>query len=78
MPAGTKYKTAGVTDRLKASQSELIRYAKTTTEDLHGHSFQTKEGKMDVYQAMLAIVSKTNAATAEINRLRSAPGFPKK
>jgi hypothetical protein len=66
----------GITARLKERQVELIRYAKTTTEDLHGNMIETPAGKMDIYEAMLSISSKTNETTEVIRRIKSQPGFP--
>lgn len=66
----------GITSRLKERQAELVRYAKTTTEDLHGHSIETPSGKMDIYEALLSISSKTNETTEVIRRIKAHPGFP--
>jgi hypothetical protein len=65
-----------IINRLKDRQVELIRYAKTTTEDLHGHLIETPAGKLDIYEAMLSISSKTNETTEVIRRIKAQPGFP--
>jgi hypothetical protein len=67
---------SGIISRLKERQVELIRYAKTTTEDLHGHMIETPAGKLDIYEAMLSISSKTNETTEVIRRIKAQPGFP--
>jgi hypothetical protein len=67
---------SGVTSRLKERQAELIRYAKTTTEELHGHTIETPAGKLDIYEALLSISSKTNETTEVIRRIKAHAGFP--
>lgn len=67
-----------ITDCIKISQTGLIKYAKTTTEDLHGHILDTENGSMDIYQALLSISSNTNQLTAQINKVKADPRFPRK
>jgi hypothetical protein len=67
-----------IINQLKDRQVELIRYAKTTTEDLHGHVIETPAGKLDIYEAMLSISSKTNETTEVIRRIKGLPDFPLK
>jgi hypothetical protein len=69
-------RSGNITDCIKLSQTNLIRYARTTTEDLHGHILETNKGKMDIYQALLAISTNTNNVVAEINKIRANAHFP--
>jgi hypothetical protein len=71
-------KGGNITDCIKMSQAGLIKYARTTTEDLHGHILDTKNGRMDIYQALLAISSNTNDLVAAINKVKANPRFPQK
>jgi hypothetical protein len=71
-------KNANITDCIKSFQAGLVKYSKTTTEDLHSHLIKTPESSMDIYQALLSISANTNNTVAEINKVRSDPHFPRK
>jgi hypothetical protein len=64
-------------DGIKASQSHLIKYAKTTTEDLHAHTLKTATAAVDAYQALLILPTLTEGCLAEIEVIKKHPRFPK-
>jgi hypothetical protein len=64
-------------DEVKATQSFLVKYAKTTTEDLHAHTLKTTAGPVDAYQALLTLPVLTENCLAEIEALKKHRRFPK-
>ena len=61
----------------KEKRANLIKFAKTTTDDLRNHVRQAPFGHMDSYQAVLMISAHTMRHTAQIEEIKSSPGFPK-
>lgn len=61
----------------KKSRSNLIKYVKTTTEDVRNHVTQFPTGYMDAYQLMLLISAHTLRHTEQIKEVMSDPNFPR-
>ena len=77
-PVAAEWKTAGeALAAFKNSRTERIKYAKSTTEDLRDHFFQTPFGWVDGYQFILFMSAHSDRHTQQINEIRSDPGFPK-
>lgn len=61
----------------KEKRANLVKFAKTTTDDLRNHVSQAPWGYMDSYQAVLMISGHTLRHTQQIEEIKSSPGFPK-
>jgi hypothetical protein len=61
----------------KESSTELLRYARTTTENVRGHRVHMPAGNFDAYQLVLLTGSCTAYCIGEIEAIRKAPNFPK-
>ena len=66
-----------VIDQFKASQSRLVKYARTTTEDMHSYQVQTASGRKDAYQALLELPALSKKCITEIEAVKKHPRFPK-
>ena len=62
---------------LKDNRADLLRYIKTTTENVRSHMVQTPHGVFDAYQVMLMNSMYTNYFTRVIEHIKSNPNFPK-
>ncbi len=61
----------------KANRQNLLRYVKTTTEDLRNHMTNLSFGTIDVYQLLLGISAHTTRHTQQIQEIKADPAFPK-
>jgi hypothetical protein len=61
----------------KESSTELLRYARTTTENVRGHRIHTPAGDFDAYQVMLLTGACTVYCIEEMEAIRKTPNFPK-
>lgn len=61
----------------KEKRANLLKFAKTTTDDLRNHVRQAPWGYMDSYQAVLMISAHTMRHTQQIEEIKAGPGFPK-
>jgi len=61
----------------KEKRANLLKVAKTTTDDLRNHVRPAPWGFMDSYQAVLMISAHTMRHTQQIEEIKSSPGFPK-
>ncbi|MDB5195641.1 MAG: hypothetical protein JWP88_11 [Flaviaesturariibacter sp.] len=64
-------------DRIKNTEAYLVKYAKTTTENLHAHPVQTPAGTIDAYQALLQLPILTQNCLTHIENLRKDRQFPR-
>ncbi|MBD0331087.1 MAG: DinB family protein [Chitinophagaceae bacterium] len=77
-PQNAKWKTAEeALDALKDKRADLIKYAKTTTDDLRNHVVQLPFGTIDTYQLLLMISSHSNRHTQQIEEVKADPNFPR-
>lgn len=61
----------------KAERGDILKYTKTTTEDLRNHIFPMPFGSIDGYQLILFIAGHSNRHTQQINEVKADPNFPK-
>jgi hypothetical protein len=69
--------TKEIMDSFKDDRAALIKYVKTTTEDVRNHVADSPFGLMDAYQIMLLISAHTNRHTQQIEEVKKDPDFPK-
>ncbi|HEU4472550.1 MAG TPA: DinB family protein [Flavisolibacter sp.] len=82
LPASVAGRTgsASAEEALKAfetTRTEVIRYVRTTTENVRNHLVNTPAGTMDAYQLMLTNALYTRHCLSEIEKRRSEPDFPR-
>lgn len=77
-PVKAPWKTAGETfDAFKAKRNSLIKYAKTSTDDMRNYVLQMPVGQIDAYQMLLYISAHTKRHTLQIEEVKAHPAFPK-
>lgn len=77
-PEQAKWKTANeILNAFKEKRGELIKYAKTTTEDMRNHVAQMPFGYIDAYQLIVLISAHTRRHTMQIEEVKANPAFPK-
>lgn len=77
MPAHAAQKTfTALTDDFTEKNNSIIKYVKTTTEDVRRHTIASPVGNLDAYQMLLAISAQITYFTTAIEKIKTAPGFP--
>jgi uncharacterized damage-inducible protein DinB len=77
-PASAKWKSTGdALGAFKGSRARLMKYVKTTTQDLRNHVIEDVTGTLDAYQMLLLISAHTDRHTQQIREIMSNPKFPK-
>ncbi len=77
-PEQSKTKTTDeAMDSFKENRMRLIKYVKTTTDDVRNHVAKMPFGSIDVYQVFLMISSHTARHTQQIEEVKADPAFPK-
>jgi hypothetical protein len=66
-----------IAGQLKETEASLIKYARTTTEDLHGQSVKTTAGTVDGYTALLRLPEMARHCVAGIRAVKANPLFPR-
>jgi hypothetical protein len=61
----------------KSQRAAIIKYAKTSTEDLRNHIFKLPFVTIDGYQMLLFISAHSNRHTQQLNEVKAHPDFPK-
>jgi hypothetical protein len=61
----------------KTQRAAIIKYAKTSTEDLRNHIFKLPFVTIDGYQMLLFISAHSNRHTQQLNEVKAHPDFPK-
>ncbi|HWJ91183.1 MAG TPA: hypothetical protein VNR87_08710, partial [Flavisolibacter sp.] len=64
-------------DSFKTSSTDLLKYARTTTENVRGHILVTAAGNFDAYQMMRLTSLCTVYFIEEIESIKKAHNFPK-
>lgn len=64
-------------EQFRYDRHAIIRYAKTTTDDLHKYKLKTNAGDIDVYQLILLHTRYTEACSQLIADIKRSPDFPK-
>lgn len=62
----------------KSGRSALIKYIKTSTEDMRNHVVQMPVGWVDAYQFCLFIAAHSSRHTQQMEEVKASPGFPSK
>jgi hypothetical protein len=76
--AKEKWKTTEeVLNAFKAKRIELIKFAKTSTDDMRNHVLQMPVGYIDSYQMLLYMAAHTKLHIRKIEELKADPAFPK-
>jgi hypothetical protein len=76
-PATAKWKNIDeALDAFKDKRAEVVKYIKTTTEDMRNHVAQMPFGYLDTYQLALMISAHTLRHTQQIEEVKSNPNFP--
>jgi hypothetical protein len=70
--------TAEAVNFFKDHRASLLKYVKTTTEDMRNHVTDTQAGPLDAYQLLLLLSAHTTRHTLQIVEVKASPGFPKK
>jgi hypothetical protein len=74
----TKWKTtAQILDAFKTRRNELIKFVKTSTDNMRNHILQMPVGYIDSYQMMLYIAACTKQHVKKIEEIKADPAFPK-
>ena len=77
-PQSAKWKTTkDAVEDFKKNRSSLIKYVKTTTEDMRNHTTESPAGVIDTYQVLLLISAHTSRHTQQIQEIKASPGYPK-
>jgi hypothetical protein len=63
-------------DEFKQSRNKLIKFARSTTDDLRNHVNVTPSGASDAYQLILMIAAHTQRHTLQIEEVKKDKGFP--
>ncbi len=61
----------------KDKRAALIKYAKTTTDDMRNHVAQSLVGYVDAYQVVLWLSTHTRRHADQILEIKNDPSFPK-
>jgi hypothetical protein len=65
-----------ISEYKKIKDAEL-KFARTTTDNLHHYAIATKAGTLDAYQAMLLVSRYTKECIDKIEEIKLTPKFPK-
>jgi hypothetical protein len=77
-PAKAKWRdTEEILEAFKDNRADLIKYAKTSTDDMRNHVLEMAIGTVDVYQMLLYISAHTKHHTLQIEEVKANPAFPK-
>lgn len=78
LPAKSPYSTAlDALNGFKSAREKLIKYVKTTKDDMRNHVSDTPIGAVDAYQMLLFIGGHSNRHTQQIAEVLADPNFPK-
>ena len=76
-PLKAKWTTTEKTlDAFKDNRANLIKYAKTSTDDMRNHILQMPIGTVDAYQMLLYISAHTKRHILQIEEVKANPAFP--
>lgn len=69
--------TEEILDVFKTQRNGMIKYAKTSTDDMRNHILKMPVGNIDAYQMLLYIPAYTKRQTLQIEEVKDDPAFPK-
>lgn len=79
VPAKSSVKTTDeALDEFKQARNYLIKFARSTTDDLRDHVSTTPAGALDAYQMILIISANTQRHIQQIEEIKKDKEFPKK
>ncbi len=61
----------------KLKRADLIKFVKTSTDDMRNHVAQGPMGSIDSYQILMLLATHTNRHTQQIEEVKANPNFPK-
>ena len=64
-------------EAFRSGRTNLVKFVKTTTENIRKCGVETHLGKIDAYQLLVLISEHTNQHIAEIEVIKNNPNFPK-
>jgi DinB superfamily len=64
-------------DKFRQTRNLLIKFSRSTTDDLRDHVSMTPEGASDAYQMILMIAAHTQKHIQQIEEIKSSKNFPK-
>ena len=76
-PTGQFGNTAQTLVVFKERRADLIKYMKSTEDDLRNHFAETPVGLIDTYQLLIFLSAHTKRHTLQIAELKAHPDFPK-
>lgn len=77
-PEQSKWKTTPEAMKdFKEKRMKLIKYVKTTTDDVRNHVAKAPFGSIDVYQVFIMTSAHTARHTQQIEEVKADPAFPK-
>ena len=74
-PKGQAIEIRPALDRFRKLHSMMLDYARTTKDDLRGHTVE--DWGVDAYQCLLEISTHTQRHILQIREIKADPGFPK-
>ena len=66
-----------ILDAFKWQRNGIIKYAKTSTDDMRNYVLKMPVGNIDAYQMLLYIPAYTKRQTLQIEEIKADPAFPK-
>ena len=69
--------TEEILDAFKNSTNDLIKFAKTSTDDMRSHILKMPTGYIDSYQMILYLSVQTRCYVKQIEKIKANPLFPK-
>ena len=66
-----------ILDAFKRQRNGIIKYAKTSTDDMRNYVLKMPVGNIDAYQMLLYIPAYTKRQTLQIEEIKADPAFPK-
>ena len=77
-PVKAQWKTSKASfEAFKSKRNGLIKFAKTSTDDMRNYVLQMPIGHIDLYQMLLYISAHTKRHTRQIEEIKADPAFPK-
>ena len=69
--------TSEALNAFREKRASLIKYTKTTTDDMRNHVGQTPLGHLDAYQMLILLAAHTKRHTMQIDEIKADAAFPK-
>jgi len=77
-PSTAKYKNLDeALEDFKTKRADLLKFVKSSTDDMRDHVTQMPFGALDSYQVLLMLAAHTNRHTQQIEEVKANPNFPR-